>query len=251
MVLIIENYKLKTVAFYIFVATVISFDLKGSENENEWNCHCCCCPDEGENKEKEIEEESEENKGNKENKEENKENKEEKGEENKEEGENKKYIENFKQRYEAIIEDERFFNSKKIFKSKKCKINETKKRRLFIADEKDFCTEIKFSSDEKRINDLFSYKKTLFGNKLSLTELFLISYCPKENDKNDFVIHEMEMTDNLIIKDVFDQFKGASTWSNEKNSLILFIKSKRNKDLFFTYSRSDGEYVYVFFEGNK
>ena len=42
-VLIIENYKLKTVAFYIFVATVISFDLKGSENENEGICPCCNC----------------------------------------------------------------------------------------------------------------------------------------------------------------------------------------------------------------
>ena len=38
-----EKYKLKTVAFYIFVATVISFDLKGSENENEGICPCCNC----------------------------------------------------------------------------------------------------------------------------------------------------------------------------------------------------------------
>ena len=39
-----KYYKLKTVAFYIFVATVISFDLKGSENENEGICsYCNCC----------------------------------------------------------------------------------------------------------------------------------------------------------------------------------------------------------------
>ena len=141
-----KYYKLKTVAFYIFVATVISFDLKGSENENEGICPCCCCSDEGENKEERDREESEENKGNKENKEENKENKEEKGEENKEEGENKKYIENFKQRYKAIIESEEFFKSKNV------KTNGSKKRRLFIADEDDFCTEIRFSSDEKKKN---------------------------------------------------------------------------------------------------
>ena len=226
MVLIIENYKLKTVAFYIFVATVISFDLKGSENENEWNCHCCCCPDEGENKEKKIEEESEENK-----------------EENKEEGENKKYIENFKQRYEAIIENE------EIFKSKKVKTNGSKKRRLFIADEEDFCTEIRFSSDEKKkIDDLFSYKKKAWGDKLSLNDLSLISYYPKENDKNDFVIREIKMTDNLTIENVFDRFKGVSTWSDEKDSLILFIKSKRTKKLFFTCTWSGGEFIYLFYE---
>ena len=39
------NCKLKTVAFYIFVATIMSFELKGNENENEGNCPCCnqCC----------------------------------------------------------------------------------------------------------------------------------------------------------------------------------------------------------------
>ena len=42
-VLVMKYYKLKTVAFYIFVATVISFDLKGSENENEGICNCCNC----------------------------------------------------------------------------------------------------------------------------------------------------------------------------------------------------------------
>ena len=39
-----KYYKLKTVAFYIFVATIMSFDLKGSENENEGICsYCNCC----------------------------------------------------------------------------------------------------------------------------------------------------------------------------------------------------------------
>ena len=41
-----KYYKLKTVAFYIFVATVMSFDLKGNEDENEVIC-LCCCSDEG------------------------------------------------------------------------------------------------------------------------------------------------------------------------------------------------------------
>ena len=49
-----ENYKLKTVAFYIFATTIMSFDLKGSEegseNKNEGNCSCCCCFDEGKKK---------------------------------------------------------------------------------------------------------------------------------------------------------------------------------------------------------
>ena len=44
-----KYYKLKTVAFYIFVATIMSFDLKGSENGNEVICPCCCS-DEGEKK---------------------------------------------------------------------------------------------------------------------------------------------------------------------------------------------------------
>ena len=39
-----KYYKLKTVAFYIFVATIMSFDLKGSENANEGICsYCNCC----------------------------------------------------------------------------------------------------------------------------------------------------------------------------------------------------------------
>ena len=57
-VLVMENYKIKTVAFYIFVATVISFDLKGSENANEGSCPCCNCCD----KEKEEEDKKEEKK---------------------------------------------------------------------------------------------------------------------------------------------------------------------------------------------
>ena len=38
-----EYYKLKTVAFYIFVGTIMFVNLKGSENENEWSCPCCNC----------------------------------------------------------------------------------------------------------------------------------------------------------------------------------------------------------------
>ena len=48
-----KYYKLKTVAFYIFVATVMSFDLKGGENENEGICSCCNCCKEEEKKEEE------------------------------------------------------------------------------------------------------------------------------------------------------------------------------------------------------
>ena len=48
-----KYYKLKTVVFYIFATTIISFDLKaseeGSENENEGICSCCCS-DEGKKK---------------------------------------------------------------------------------------------------------------------------------------------------------------------------------------------------------
>ena len=38
-----EYYKLKTIAFYIFVGTIMFVNLKGSENENEWSCSCCNC----------------------------------------------------------------------------------------------------------------------------------------------------------------------------------------------------------------
>ena len=56
-----KYYKLKTVAFYIFVATVISFDLKGSENENEGICsYCNCCKEEKEEDKKEVGEKTEE-----------------------------------------------------------------------------------------------------------------------------------------------------------------------------------------------
>ena len=41
--LVVEYYKLKTIAFYIFVATIMFVNLKGSENENEWSCSCCNC----------------------------------------------------------------------------------------------------------------------------------------------------------------------------------------------------------------
>ena len=49
MVLVMKYYKIKTVAFYAFVTTIMSFDLKGSENEKEGSCSCCNCWD---NKEK-------------------------------------------------------------------------------------------------------------------------------------------------------------------------------------------------------
>ena len=45
-----EYYKLKIVAFYIFVGTIMFVNLKGSENENEWSCSCCNCCEKKENK---------------------------------------------------------------------------------------------------------------------------------------------------------------------------------------------------------
>ena len=97
-VLIMKYYKLKTVAFYIFATTIISFDLKGSENENEGICSCCNCWN---NKEKKEEKETEvENKddGKDEEKKENKEA--EKTEENKEKEKNKNKKEKKKQKEE-------------------------------------------------------------------------------------------------------------------------------------------------------
>ena len=38
-----EYYKLKIVAFYIFMGNIMFVNLKGSENENEWSCPCCNC----------------------------------------------------------------------------------------------------------------------------------------------------------------------------------------------------------------
>ena len=95
-VLVMKYYKLKTVAFYIFATTIISFDLKGSENENEGICSCYNCWN---NKEKKEEKETEvENKDD--GKDEEKKEEAEKTEENKEKEKNKNKKEKKKQKEE-------------------------------------------------------------------------------------------------------------------------------------------------------
>lgn len=60
---------------------------------------------------------------------------------------------------------------------------------------------------------------------LSLDNLSLISYCPKNENNEESKILEFKMDPYYTIKDVFDYFKNASTWVNE-DCLILFIKDQ-------------------------
>jgi len=86
--------------------------------------------------------------------------------------------------------------------------------------------EIPFENLDDNLSKFLSYKDNL-NNTLPLDNLSLISYCLKEDKKDDFKIYEIKMDDYFTIKDVFDYFKNASTWVNdEKNCLILFIKDQ-------------------------
>ena len=196
-----KYYKLKTVAFYIFVATIMFFDLKGSENENEGICPCCCCPDEGENKEEKVEEIKEKDNVN---------------DKEEEDDDEKNFILRLEQCFNNVINEENF---KKYVGKKK-----GKKKRLFIVDLKDVWNEIVFEELENELGNLFSYKKNLIDN-LPLKNLSMISYCPKNNKEDVFEICEFKMNYNSTIKDVFDHFKNASTWVKE-DCLILFIKDQ-------------------------
>ena len=232
MVLIIENYKLKTVAFYIFVATVISFDLKGSENENEWNCHCCCCPDEGENKE---EKNNENKKVGKKEKKRRKEKGGRKKEEEKKEDKEKSFILKLKVYFSMAIGqiDKNVWDNKE----EEDKINEEQekqkeekdktKKRLFIAVSNNVLKEITFEKLDDKLSKFLSYKKDVNNNTLLSDNLSLISYCPKEDNINECKTCEVKITQELTIQNIFDKFKNASTWVNDKkNCLILFIKDQ-------------------------
>lgn len=62
---------------------------------------------------------------------------------------------------------------------------------------------------------------------LSLDNLSLISYCPKNENNEESKILEFEMNPYSTINQVFDSFENASTWVNEeKTCLILFIKDQ-------------------------
>ena len=60
---------------------------------------------------------------------------------------------------------------------------------------------------------------------LSLDNLSLISYCPKNENNEESKILEFEMNPYSTINQVFDSFENASTWVNE-DCLILFIKDQ-------------------------
>ena len=264
-----KYYKLKTVAFYIFVATVISFDLKGSENENEGICPCCCS-DEGEKKgeKEEGEEKNNENKedtkdkkkkgekkdeekkegekkeedkkegeegeggeggndgeggGDEEKKDEEKKDEEKKDEEKKDEEEeenddDENFILGLKQCFDSVINKEKF----KTYVGKK----EGMKERLFIVDLNEGWNEIVFEKLKDNLSELFSYKEKWSEKKLLLNNLSLISYCLKNENDEESKILEFEMDPNSTINQVFDHFKNASTWSNDKKCLILFIKDQ-------------------------
>ena len=247
-----ENYKLKTVVFYVFATTIMSFDLKGSENENEGNCPCCnCCnkeekPEVGKNIEEKKEEENANNKE-KEKKEENKEeNKEGEGDEGGDDGgyeggdegeeeegedegegggegggededEEKNFISKLEQCFNKVIKEEKH---KKYFGN-----NKKEKKRLFIVDLNNVLNEIIFEDLEDTLSEIFFCKESVTNDNLDLDNFSLVSYCPKDENNEEFEICEFKMDHDSTIKDVFDYFKNASTWVNE-DCLILFIKDQ-------------------------
>ena len=233
-----KYYKLKTVAFYIFIATIMSFDLKGSENGNEVICPCCCS-DEWEKKgEKEEGEEDTKDEKKKENKdEEKKEGEEGEGGEGGNDGEGGREDEGEDEGEDEDEDDEKNFISEleqcfyKVIKGKKHKNyfgnNKKEKKRLFIVDLNNVLNEIIFEELDDKLSDFFSYKESVTEEKLPLDNLSLISYCPKDENNKKFEIREFEMKTDSTIKGVFDYFENASTWVN-KECLILFIKDQDN-----------------------
>lgn len=61
---------------------------------------------------------------------------------------------------------------------------------------------------------------------LSLDNLSLISYCPKNENNEELKILEFKMDPYYTIGQVFDYFDNASTWGKDKKCLILFIKDQ-------------------------
>ena len=217
-----KYYKLKTVAFYVFVATVMSFDLKGGENENEGICSCCnCC--------KEEEKKEEEKKG---------------GEKEKKVGKKKKKKKKKKEEEIFILRLKLCFSraigkiNKNVGdnKEEEDKINEEQekqkvekdktKKRLFIVDLKNVLREIIFEKLDDKLSYFLLYKENL-NDTLPLDNLSLISYCSKNENNKDFKICAFKIKSDSTINDVFEYFKDASTWVNDKkNCLILFIKDQ-------------------------
>ena len=241
-----KYYKLKTVAFYIFIATIMSFDLKGSENGNEVICPCCCS-DEWEKKgEKEEGEEDTKDEKKKENKDEEKK----EGEEGEggNDGEGGREDEGEDEGEDEDEDDEKNFISEleqcfyKVIKGKKHKNyfgnNKKEKKRLFIVDLNNVLNEIIFEKLEDNLSKIFSYKESVTEKKLHLDNLSLISYCPKNENYEESKILEFEMKTDSTIKGVFDYFENASTWVN-KECLILFIKDQ-DSNIVSLVSLSDG-----------
>ena len=97
--------------------------------------------------------------------------------------------------------------------------------------------EIIFEKLDDKLSNLFSYKDKL-NNTFFLDDLSLISYCPKEDKKDDFKICEIKMNPASTINQVFEDFKNASTWVDEE-CLILFIKDQ-DSNIVSLVSSSDG-----------
>lgn len=272
-----KYYKKKTVVFYIFVATIMSFDLKGNENENEGNCPCCDCCKEEEKKEEKNNENKEDTKDKKkegekkdeekkegeggeggddggyeggdegEEEEEGEEGGDEGGDEGEEEEEKKDddeeeiFIQALEQCFKDVINEEKF----KKYVGK----NKGMKERLFIVDLNEGWNEIVFEKLKDNLSELFSYKEKWSEKKLLLNNLSLISYCPKDENNEEFEICEFKMNPDSTIKDVFDYFENASTWVNEeKKCLILFIKDQDGNIVSLTSIGTYGEYIYTIYK---
>lgn len=85
--------------------------------------------------------------------------------------------------------------------------------------------EIIFEKLDDELSNLFSYKESVTEENLSLDNLSLISYCPKDENNKKFEIRKFEMNPYFTIHQVFYHFKNVSTWVNE-DCLILFIKDQ-------------------------
>ena len=101
------------------------------------------------------------------------------------------------------------------------------KKRLVIAGSNNVWKEIIFENLDDNLSKFLSYKEDVNNNTLLSDNLSLISYCPKEDNIDEWKTCEVKITQELTIQNIFDNFQNASTWVNDKkNCLILFIKDQ-------------------------
>lgn len=147
------------------------------------------------------------------------------------------------------MELEQYFNNtiRKIKNKKDVGNNKKEKQRLFIANSLGIYNEKRFVDETQKMKDLFSYKK-IFNHTLTLDNLSLISYCPKNENNEEFEIREFKMNHDSTIKGVFDHFESASTWGSDKKYFILFIKDSDSNIVSLTSIYTYGSYIYTIYK---